>query len=246
MAAFPPTRRRALWRWPARLSAALVAWNNIVHLAAVTEGPLYVPLNVAAAAVVVTAARRRGLGPEAIGLDVRRWRGALAHAAAPSVAVAAGLLAAVATARLRPLLADARIGRLGPAAVGYQALVRIPLGTVLLEETAFRGVLPAAWEQAGLPPAPATLVSCGLFGLWHVRPTLAALDANGLGAAPTCRLEVVALAVIVTAVAGAYLAHLRRRSGTVLVPAVVHATSNSLATLAAFAVVRSTGVRGSE
>jgi hypothetical protein len=47
-------------------------------------------------------------------------------------------------------------------------------------------------------------------------------------------------------VAGAYLAHLRRRSGTVLAPAVVHATSNSLATLAAFAVVRSTGVRGSE
>ena len=45
----------------------------------------------------------------------------------------------------------------------------MPLGTVLLEEVAFRGVL---WGLLAHMDGPrvATLVSHSLFGLWHILP----------------------------------------------------------------------------
>src|SRR6478672_4283768 len=58
-----------------------------------------------------------------------------------------------------------------------QALVVIPLGTVIPEEFAFRGVL---WgllhRRSGRWTA--TLVSSALFGLWHVAPALGGGSAN--------------------------------------------------------------------
>ena len=69
-------------------------------------------------------------------------------------------------------------GPLGAAL--FAALVRIPLGTAVLEEVAFRGVLPGlvggGWWRA-------TLVSSGLFGLWHVLPSTAMSANAGVEAA---------------------------------------------------------------
>ena len=52
------------------------------------------------------------------------------------------LLLAVPMPVFNDLYHDKRVGR-AFGRVLYQALVRIPLGTALLEEVAFRGVLPA-------------------------------------------------------------------------------------------------------
>ncbi len=65
--------------------------------------------------------------------------------------------------------------------MAYQVTVRIPIGTVLWEETAFRGVLQAALRRA-LPGPAAIAVTSGVFGLWHIRPTIAALRINGVAA----------------------------------------------------------------
>ena len=53
----------------------------------------------------------------------------------------------------------------------------MPVGTVLLEEVGFRGVVYGLAERAHGPLA-ATAVSSGLFGLWHVLPALDAYRAN--------------------------------------------------------------------
>jgi hypothetical protein len=50
-----------------------------------------------------------------------------------------------------PLLSDARVAGLDGDEFAYQVLVRIPLGTVLWEEVAFRGVLLAAAPSARWP-----------------------------------------------------------------------------------------------
>jgi membrane protease YdiL (CAAX protease family) len=65
--------------------------------------------------------------------------------------VAGSLIAAVAIPSLHPLLDDARIAGIGPGILAYRALVRIPLGTALLKEFAFRGLLFGVWARIASP-----------------------------------------------------------------------------------------------
>jgi membrane protease YdiL (CAAX protease family) len=151
--------------------------------------------------------------------------------------VAAGYATALAVPVLRPLLADGRVADLGGGELAGQALLRIPLGTVLWEEVAFRGVLLAALARL-LPRAGATGVSAAVFGLWHVRPTLGALAANDLAGGPLARTGAVLLACLATAAAGVLFAELRERSGSLLAPALLHLATNTLGLLTAAAAHR--------
>jgi membrane protease YdiL (CAAX protease family) len=217
---------------------ALAVWNNVVHpLVPGSEGPVYIPLNLAATAALVGVARREGLSWEALGLDpTRRWDGIRLGATIGAV-VAGGLAAGVAIPSIRPLLRDARVHGLEAEAIAGRMLFRIPLGTVLLEEVAFRGVLYGALRERW-GPWPAAIGSSAVFGLWHVRPTLQTFETNSLGRTAGRRRTAVAAAVATTAAAGLLFCWLRERSGSLLAPGVVHVASNSLGTLAAAAVHR--------
>jgi membrane protease YdiL (CAAX protease family) len=109
-------------------------------------------------------------------------------------------------------------------------LVRIPLVTVIIEEAVFRGVLHAA--LLALYPEPLALWGGAvLFGLWHIGPGLDqahAVDRTRLG-----RFFHVAVTVLATTAAGAFLVWLRIESGSIWVPVAVHAGVNM--TLAIFA-----------
>src|SRR5438034_6546879 len=84
--------------------------------------------------------------------------------------VAAGYAVAALLPATRRLLVDRRVEHAGAGQLAYQALVRIPLGTVVLEEVAFRGVLYGLLlHTAGIVWA--TAVSSALFGLWHILPS---------------------------------------------------------------------------
>lgn len=218
-------------RWFAvGLSLALLAWNNLVHLLPGASAA-YVPLNLAATAAVTAAARRSGLSAWDLGLrrdrlgTGARWGGAVAAVVVGALAVAWVVPA------LHPLLDDARVRRLPPGAVVYHALVRIPLGTVLLEEIAFRGVLFGALARSS-DRARAALASSAVFGLWHVRPTLGLLDANDVADDPAARAGAVAVAVLATAAGGVFFCALRVRSASTLAPIIAHTSTNSLGLLA--------------
>jgi hypothetical protein len=168
----PPARARAL--------AAAVVLLAVTSVLVVPRWPFaVVPWNVAVAAVLLWLARRAGVGWAELGLGPGLRRGlAAGRLVAAVVAVAYGVgLAIPAT---RAALDDSRAaGSVG--ALLYAALLRIPFGTVALEEVAFRGVIPAlvggSWWRG-------TLVSSGLFGLWHVVPSLGLSSANAaVGAA---------------------------------------------------------------
>jgi uncharacterized protein len=217
-------------RWFAvGLSVALLAWNNLVHLLP-GAAAAYVPLNLAATAAITAAARRSGLSAWDLGLRRdrlgagARWGGAFAAVVAGALAVAWAVPA------LHPLLDDARVRRLPPGAVAYHALVRIPLGTVLLEEIAFRGALFGALARSS-DRTRAALASSAVFGLWHVRPTLGLLDANDVDD-PAARAGAVAMAVLATAAGGVCFCALRVRSASTLAPIIAHTSTNSLGLLA--------------
>jgi uncharacterized protein len=229
--------RRGLVRLAVPLGAGLAVWNNLVvpRLPAVPGS--YVAANAVAAGVVLGAARRTGLTWTDLGLDRRalpcglRWGGACA------TVVGAGFASALAVPALRPLLADARAAGRDAADLAYDALVRIPVGTVLWEEVAFRGVLLAALARL-LPRRTAVAGSSLLFGVWHIRPTVEGLAANGLVHGPVGAAAVVALGCLATAAAGVLFAALRLGSGSLLAPVLLHLATNVLGLLAAAAANR--------
>ncbi|HST96387.1 MAG TPA: CPBP family intramembrane glutamic endopeptidase [Geodermatophilus sp.] len=218
------------------LAPVLGAWNNLVVHRLPGRPGSYVVANVAAAGVLLTAARASGLSWAELGLGRRRLAAGARCGGTCAAVVAAGYGTALAVPALRPLLGDARASGLGGGELAGQVLVRIPLGTVLWE-VAFRGVLLATLGRL-LSRRGATGVSAALFGLWHVRPTLGALAANDLAGGPLARSGAVVLACLGTSAAGVLFAELRLRSGSLLAPALLHLATNCLGPLAAAAVHR--------
>ncbi len=221
----------------AALVLVLLLWNNaVVHRVPGGRGS-YVAVNAAAAAVLLAAARSTGSSWAELGLTRRTVPAGLRWGGAAFGVVAAGYALALALPAVRPLLADERVAGLGWGAVAGDVLVRIPLGTVLWEEVAFRGVLLAVLLRV-LPLRAATGLAAVVFGLWHVRPTISGLDANDLVDGTTARVGAVALVCAGTAVAGVLFTWLRLRSGSLLAPALLHLATNTLGTVAAAAAHR--------
>jgi membrane protease YdiL (CAAX protease family) len=200
-------------------------------------------LGPAAAAGLVLVARRAGLSWRDLGLARNTWLRGAAWAAAGTGVAAAGYAVAAAVPAVRPAFRDARYDN-GAAEALLVALVIVPLGTVLFEEVAFRGVL---WglirREAGTRAA--TAWSSVLFGLWHVLPSLGLSQANQGVEAVAGRgggqVGPVGGAVVFTGLAGVVLCELRRRSGSLLAPAGVHWAVNGLGVLAAAVVWAATG-----
>lgn len=216
------------------VTGVLVAYNLIGNLW--LPGPLYVPVNLAVAASLVAVALAAGATAADLGLSRASLPAGLVTGglAALVVALAIGLAALVPATR--PLFADRRVAGLDGAGLAYQALVRIPLGTVVLEELAFRGVLLALITRVASVGA-AIACSSALFGLWHVVPTLEALHVNRLATTGGARVAAVSAAVALTAAAGGVFCWLRLHSGSVLAPALAHVATNSFAIVVAFVVL---------
>lgn len=223
---------------PLRLRVGVFAAITILAVSNVVSNRLwpqaYLPWNVAVAASLMVLALACGLSWADLGLT-RRWlRRGLTVGGGVAGGVAALYALAFAVPATRGMFADDRAA--GPlAAALFAAFVRIPLGTVLPEELAFRGVLPGliggSWWRR-------TLVSSGLFGLWHVLPALGMAKANtGIGTAIGrwgAAGQTVAT-VLATSGAGVLLSIYRRWGGHLVAPMLVHVATNSLGTLLAWA-----------
>ncbi|NMH91422.1 CPBP family intramembrane metalloprotease [Pseudonocardia bannensis] len=184
--------------------------------------------------LVLLLARAAGLSAEDVGLGRRSWRRGAVYAGVCVASVAMVYAVAAALPATRSAFLDERY-RIELGAAVRTAFVVIPLGTVLFEEVAFRGVL---WGlvRSLHGAARATLVSSVLFGFWHVLPSLrlnrvnpAVADLAGSGRAG--QVLAVAGAVLFTGLAGVLLCELRRRSGSLLAPVGLHWAANGLGVL---------------
>jgi hypothetical protein len=201
----------------------LAAYNNVIG-AQSWHRRWYAPANACAAVVMLAAGGASGLTAEEMGLGRGAWRpGRLASVLA--AATAAGYLAAAAAPVTRPFLDDKRVTTLDGPGLAYQVAFRIPVGTVLWEEVAFRGVLQAALRRVMSEPA-AIAVASGVFGAWHIRPTAAALQVNQLAGDRHQAAARVAAGVAVTAAGGALFSWLRARSGRLAAPVLLHLATN--------------------
>ena len=140
----------------------------------------------------------------------------------------------------RPVFLDRRARGAGPGELAYQVLLRIPLGTVLLEEVAFRGVLYGLLLPRGAVVA--TAVSAVLFGLWHILPSAELTRLNPVAGRAFAgrRALLVAVTVVGMAAAGVVLCEAQRRTGSLLPPVALHWAVNGFAYATAYLVGRGT------
>jgi membrane protease YdiL (CAAX protease family) len=211
-----------LWVALAASGAWLVAVNTAQHR---LRGDLYTPISLIGTAGIAGIGWAAGLDAEALGLafdDLAAglWWGAVVGVA--GVAVLAGLAR---HRRTRKLLVDERMNHERLGLVARHGLVRIGLGTVLLEEVAFRGVVLAlVAELSGLTIA--VVATSVLFGLWHVQPALS-WHAGNPSSGGRRRGRAVVAAVGSTFLAGIGLSLLRVLSGSLAAPIVVHWAINA-------------------
>lgn len=166
-----------------------------------------------------------GLTPGSAGPGVARG----AVCSAPLLAIPTALLAHPKT---RHLLDDDRNATTALPKLARTVLWHIPVGTVLFEEVAFRGVLPALFTRGSVLRGDA--LSAALFGLWHY---FSAHDLKGSNPS-VARLserrgvpDPVWLIVVATGLVGGGFSAARRSGDHLLAPALIHLTINITATL---------------
>jgi membrane protease YdiL (CAAX protease family) len=195
----------------------------------------HVAVGLGLVACLVAIARGQRLTAADLGLTRSTWPAGLRWGAAAAVLVVVAYVLAYVTGPVRQALPDGE-GGLGRAAL-WTVLVVIPLGTVLPEELAFRGLLLALLgRRYGLRAG--VLLSSGLFGLWHVVPSLGGGTANAtmasvVGADAGGTVVRVVITVIFTSLGGVVLCWLRLRSGSLVAPVLAHWTVNGLGVIVA-------------
>lgn len=192
------------------VAAGLVGWNGLI-------GPRIPqrirPLaNAALGAGLVASARAPlGLRPPQLWSGVR-----LGLAVAAPIVI--GVAASTAASPVRSAMAERDL----PASPSLWLGVRIPVGTVWSEETAFRAALGTVAADA-FGPTGGRLLQSLAFGLSHID------DARSTG-------EPVIGTVLVTGVAGWLFALLRERSDSLAAPMLAHLAINEAGAVAALAL----------
>jgi membrane protease YdiL (CAAX protease family) len=230
---------RALRLPPGAAVLVVVAILAVVNVVDVRVPHASLVVGPGCAAVLLGVARLAGLSWAELGLGPGTWRRGLRWAAVIVGVVALVFAVGAALPLTREAFRDSRYD-LGWGEALLTALVLIPVGTVLVEEIAFRSVLWGLVRRV-YGTVPATFVSSLLFGLWHVLPSLH-LDADNeaisgaVGRGGSAQALTVLGTVLFTALAGVVFCELRRRSGSVLASAALHWATNGLGVLASAAV----------
>lgn len=210
--------------------AALVglnAANHVLHWDSMWLGPV-------GAVALLVFARWSGLTWHQLGLARHTHARGLRWGAGVIAVVGLIYLAGVLIPSTRTAFLDVRY-HLPAAHALFTAFVMIPVGTILLEEVAFRSVL---WGMLSRHARmwQTLLASSVLFGLWHVFPAMSSASNQVLGAAldrfgALGPVLLVAGTIAFTALGGVVAGELRRRSGSVLASVGMHWATNALGVL---------------
>jgi membrane protease YdiL (CAAX protease family) len=210
--------------------AAMLGLNVADHLfgwGSLWLGPL-------GAAALLGFARWSGLSWHQLGLGRHTHGRGLRWGAGVIAVVGAIYLGGVLMPATRTAFLDVRYHMPASGAL-LTAFVVIPVGTVLLEEVAFRSVLwgvlsrhARGWQVL--------LTSSVLFGLWHVFPAMGAVSNQVVGSAlvgfgSLGPVLVVVGTVLFTGLGGLVAGELRRRTGSVFAAVGMHWATNAMGVL---------------
>lgn len=224
----------------ALVTSVLVVVNLLTNLWARQH---YLLISLWATGVLLAIAWLAGLSWAALGLDFTwgaQTKGLIWSAALVGI-VFVGYGIAAALPWTRKGFADARTAEMGVGMFLYHAFLRIPVGTALMEEVAFRGVLLAAMIGAW-GTVTGVIVSSVLFGFWHVLPALEFHESSSttdrLGNSWRAKVTTVGGQVLGTGLAGVGFCIVRLWSGSLLPSIALHASLNALGFALSWAFAR--------
>jgi membrane protease YdiL (CAAX protease family) len=200
---------------------ALLAGFRVLRSTIIPDGA-QTAVNLALIPCLAVAALAAGMTAAELGLAREHLVTGLWWGVQAFLVVAVALAVAASIPALRGLFDDDRVD-VSAGSMLWQALVVIPVATVVMEELAFRGVLLGLLRRV-VDDRSAVLVASVLFGLWHVPGTLV----DGPGA--------VIGTVLATGVFGLVLCWLRLGSGSLVAPVLAHVATNTVAFVLAWVI----------
>jgi membrane protease YdiL (CAAX protease family) len=190
---------------------------------------LYLNISIALVAVLLGIAFNVTL--EQMGLGLRHILPGIYVAIGASLVITVATLIISAIPPLRRYFLGDDLAQASGKLIAFEAAIRIPLGTALIEEILFRGVL-LGLLLLNNSTLVAIIVSAIIFGLWHIFPTINTLENND-GVASTINDKKARKAgsiigvIIITTIAGIFFGWLRVAANSVLAPWLLHWSINA-------------------
>lgn len=190
---------------------------------------LYLNIGISAVAIIIGLAF--GMNWANMGLDVAHILPGFFVAVAASAVITIGTLLIAAIPFLRHYFLGENLAQASGKLIAFEAAIRIPFGTALVEEILFRGVLLGILLMHHSTLV-ALAIAAVIFGLWHIFPTITSIENNDVVAKAMQdkkrrKYGSVTGVVIITAMAGMLFGWLRIIAGSILAPWLVHWSINA-------------------
>lgn len=215
---------------PEVLAAAVTLAYSLLLNRFIPEN-LHMPANMLAACGLIWLALHTGATVADVGLERERVRDGLRLGLRVAVPIVAAVLFVIAMPLTRGVFTSEGVATATTGQALFDIFIRIPLSTVIPEELIFRGALMGLMLRRHTPIRAATYSSL-LFGVWHVLPTFASLNAEAASIVPDSLFQqAVAIVgtVLATGAIGFAFAWLRLRSRSVVAPIIAHLAFNMTA-----------------
>lgn len=213
------------WSGIASTVVLLVFWNLIGR--GMVPDSVRPWTNLALGMVIAGIGLAAGLGFDGLGLARERLGVGVLYGGIVMVIIAGVLAGASGLSATSHLFATPRTD-VSASRLWFEALVTIPLGTVVLEELAFRGTL-LGLAMRRMSTRTAVIGVSVLFGLWHLQGVITSTT-GGVGRVALACLGTFAA----TFGAGLGFSWLRLRSGSLVAPVLAHIGTNSIALVIAW------------
>ncbi len=200
-------------------------------LARLVPRRFHIVLNFGIAITAIILGLGFGLSPKQMGISIYTIGSGIFIAALASIIIAIGTMLIALIPPLRKYFLGDNLSSASGRLIAFEAGIRIPFSTALIEEVLFRGVL-LGLLLAHYPTIIALAYSSIIFGLWHIFPTIATLEQNDVTAAAIQhkkhrKYAGVVGTVTITTIAGFMFGYLRVLAQSIIAPWLLHWTINA-------------------
>lgn len=200
-------------------------------LARLVPRQYHIFLNLGIAITAIVLGFGFGLTPKDMGISVYTITSGLLIAVAASVVILLVTLLIAIIPPLRKYFLGDNLSNASGKLIAFEAGIRIPFSTALIEEVLFRGVL-LGLLLSHYSTVIALVYASIVFGLWHIFPTIATLEQNDATSKAIAnkkhrKYAGVIGTVVITSIAGMLFGYLRILANSIIAPWLVHWTINS-------------------
>lgn len=211
------------------LIAIILLYGTV--LARLVPKRFHIILNLFVAAIAIILGYGFGLNAYAMGIDVRHIGSGIVVAIVASLIITVATVIVATIPPLRRFFIGDNLAKASGKLITFEAAIRIPFSTALVEEVLFRGVLLGLFI-AHYDTLFALILSSLVFGLWHIFPTITSLEQNDaaaklVGAKKRRTAAGIFGAVAVTSLAGFIFGWLRILANSIIAPWIVHWSINA-------------------